>query len=158
MTAVVKYVQMIVQKKGLEPSWYCYHTDLNRARLPIPPFLHLLIGGTALAVGPCLHVEPSVRRSRTLMGDTPFLFADRANRFSGCPTQFNIPYKKSFVNPLRHPIIQVRIYFITVEFIEYLMSVAFIKLDRQIPDARYLKLLICTLNALSHTPARILIS
>ena len=30
---------MIVQKKGLEPSWYCYHTDLNRARLPIPPFL-----------------------------------------------------------------------------------------------------------------------
>ncbi len=31
-----------VQKKGLEPSWYCYHTDLNRARLPIPPFLRVL--------------------------------------------------------------------------------------------------------------------
>ncbi len=29
-----------MQEKGLEPSWYCYHTDLNRARLPIPPFLH----------------------------------------------------------------------------------------------------------------------
>ncbi len=28
-----------VQRKGLEPSWYCYHTDLNRARLPIPPSL-----------------------------------------------------------------------------------------------------------------------
>ena len=28
-----------MQEKGLEPSWYCYHTDLNRARLPIPPFL-----------------------------------------------------------------------------------------------------------------------
>ncbi len=28
-----------VQKKGLEPSRYCYHTDLNRARLPIPPLL-----------------------------------------------------------------------------------------------------------------------
>ena len=29
-----------VQEKRLELSWYCYHTDLNRARLPIPPFLH----------------------------------------------------------------------------------------------------------------------
>ena len=28
-----------VQKKGVEPSRYCYHTDLNRARLPIPPLL-----------------------------------------------------------------------------------------------------------------------
>ena len=27
----------VMQKKGLEPSRYCYHTDLNRARLPIPP-------------------------------------------------------------------------------------------------------------------------
>ena len=31
-----------MQKKGLEPSWYCYHTDLNRARLPIPPFLQAI--------------------------------------------------------------------------------------------------------------------
>ena len=31
----------VMQKKGLEPSRYCYHTDLNRARLPIPPLLHL---------------------------------------------------------------------------------------------------------------------
>ena len=31
----------IMQEEGLEPSWYCYHTDLNRARLPIPPLLHL---------------------------------------------------------------------------------------------------------------------
>ena len=29
----------LVQKKGVEPSRYCYHTDLNRARLPIPPLL-----------------------------------------------------------------------------------------------------------------------
>ena len=29
-----------VQKKRLELSRYCYHTDLNRARLPIPPLLH----------------------------------------------------------------------------------------------------------------------
>ena len=29
----------MMQKEGLEPSWYHYHTDLNRARLPIPPFL-----------------------------------------------------------------------------------------------------------------------
>ena len=29
----------VMQKEGLEPSWYHYHTDLNRARLPIPPFL-----------------------------------------------------------------------------------------------------------------------
>ena len=31
----------LVQEKRLELSWYCYHTDLNRTRLPIPPFLHL---------------------------------------------------------------------------------------------------------------------
>ena len=32
----------ILQKKGVEPSRYYYHTDLNRARLPIPPLLHFL--------------------------------------------------------------------------------------------------------------------
>ena len=32
----------MVRAKGLEPSWGCPHTDLNRTRLPIPPFLHLL--------------------------------------------------------------------------------------------------------------------
>ena len=26
---------------GVEPTRYFYHTDLNRARLPIPPLLHL---------------------------------------------------------------------------------------------------------------------
>ena len=26
---------------GVEPSRCCHHTDLNRARLPIPPLLHL---------------------------------------------------------------------------------------------------------------------
>ena len=35
-----KQVSLSVQEEGLEPSWYCYHTDLNRARLPIPPLLH----------------------------------------------------------------------------------------------------------------------
>ena len=30
-----------VQKMGVEPTRYCYHTDLNRARLPIPPLLRL---------------------------------------------------------------------------------------------------------------------
>ncbi len=29
-----------LQKMGVEPTRYCYHTDLNRARLPIPPLLH----------------------------------------------------------------------------------------------------------------------
>ena len=33
----------VMQKEGLEPSWYHYHTDLNRARLPIPPLLHLCV-------------------------------------------------------------------------------------------------------------------
>ena len=28
-----------MQKMGVEPTRYCYHTDLNRARLPIPPLL-----------------------------------------------------------------------------------------------------------------------
>ena len=32
-----------MQKKGLEPSWCCHHTDLNRARLPIPPLLHFTL-------------------------------------------------------------------------------------------------------------------
>ena len=31
-----------MQKMGVEPTRYFYHTDLNRARLPIPPLLHLL--------------------------------------------------------------------------------------------------------------------
>ena len=29
-----------LQKMGVEPTRYYYHTDLNRARLPIPPLLH----------------------------------------------------------------------------------------------------------------------
>ena len=29
----------LVQKMGVEPTRYYYHTDLNRARLPIPPLL-----------------------------------------------------------------------------------------------------------------------
>ena len=29
----------LMQKMGVEPTRYCYHTDLNRARLPIPPLL-----------------------------------------------------------------------------------------------------------------------
>ena len=28
---------LMVRAKGLEPSWGCPHTDLNRTRLPIPP-------------------------------------------------------------------------------------------------------------------------
>ena len=36
----------VMQKKGLEPSWCCHHTDLNRARLPIPPLLLTAGDGT----------------------------------------------------------------------------------------------------------------
>ena len=32
-----------VQKKGVEPSRYYYHTDLNRARLLIPPLLRFAL-------------------------------------------------------------------------------------------------------------------
>ena len=28
----------MVRETGLEPAWSCPHTDLNRTRLPIPPF------------------------------------------------------------------------------------------------------------------------
>ena len=38
----------VMQKEGLEPSWYHYHTDLNRARLPIPPFLRTSVYYTTL--------------------------------------------------------------------------------------------------------------
>ena len=30
-------LKFMVRAKGLEPSWGCPHTDLNRTRLPIPP-------------------------------------------------------------------------------------------------------------------------
>ena len=40
----------IMQEEGLEPSWYCYHTDLNRARLPIPPLLHFFFIALALSL------------------------------------------------------------------------------------------------------------
>ena len=33
----------MVRAKGLEPSWGCPHTDLNRTRLPIPPHPHLFL-------------------------------------------------------------------------------------------------------------------
>ena len=31
----------LVRKTGLEPTQYCYHKNLNLARLPIPPFPHM---------------------------------------------------------------------------------------------------------------------
>ena len=34
------FFALLMQKMGVEPTRYCYHTDLNRARLPIPPLLH----------------------------------------------------------------------------------------------------------------------
>ena len=37
---IAAFCKKKVQEKRLELSWYCYHTDLNRTRLPIPPFLH----------------------------------------------------------------------------------------------------------------------
>jgi hypothetical protein len=32
-----------MRSRGLEPPRYCYHTDLNRARLPIPPRPHIIM-------------------------------------------------------------------------------------------------------------------
>ena len=34
---------LLMQKMGVEPTRYCYHTDLNRARLPIPPLLRTVV-------------------------------------------------------------------------------------------------------------------
>ena len=33
----------VVRITGLEPARYHYHTDLNRACLPIPPYPHILL-------------------------------------------------------------------------------------------------------------------
>lgn len=44
----------MVLEEGLEPSWGLPHTDLSRARIPIPPLERGADGG-----------------SRTLMGVTP---------------------------------------------------------------------------------------
>ena len=51
---------LTVQEKRLELSGYCYHTDLNRTRLQIPPFLHLLTAAFenhALSTKICYHRE-----------------------------------------------------------------------------------------------------
>lgn len=40
---LVSLMFQMVRVKGLEPSWGCPHTDLNRTRLPIPPHPHLLV-------------------------------------------------------------------------------------------------------------------
>ena len=39
---LISQLLSIVQKMGLEPTQYCYHTDLNRTRLPIPPLLQTI--------------------------------------------------------------------------------------------------------------------
>ena len=39
-----------LQKMGVEPTRYYYHTDLNRARLPIPPLLHFFFIALALSL------------------------------------------------------------------------------------------------------------
>ena len=36
-TLLCGFLSLLVRAKGLEPSWSCLHTDLNRTRLPIPP-------------------------------------------------------------------------------------------------------------------------
>ena len=41
-----------MQKMGVEPTRYFYHTDLNRARLPIPPLLRL-----SCKISPAQHVK-----------------------------------------------------------------------------------------------------
>ena len=43
-------LSLLMQEEGLEPSWYCYHTDLNRARLPIPPLLHFFFIALSLSL------------------------------------------------------------------------------------------------------------
>ena len=55
-----------MQEKGLEPSGYCYHTDLNRARLPIPPFLRTFRSIT----GFLLVVNKSLRNNSRVWGTT----------------------------------------------------------------------------------------
>ena len=40
----------IVQEAGLEPARYCYHRHLKPARLPIPPFLHLISSSDFLSL------------------------------------------------------------------------------------------------------------
>ena len=39
---LISQLLSVMQKMGLEPTQYCYHTDLNRTRLPIPPLLQTI--------------------------------------------------------------------------------------------------------------------
>ena len=39
-----------MQEAGLEPARYCYHRHLKPARLPIPPFLHLISSSDFLSL------------------------------------------------------------------------------------------------------------
>ena len=67
---------IIVQEKRLELSWYCYHTDLNRTRLPIPPFLHNIIyySGFGKKVNPFFEKVVWKSKLRARAGHSPVFF------------------------------------------------------------------------------------
>ena len=39
-----RYPELLVRIRGLEPPLPCENMDLNHARLPIPPYPHMLVG------------------------------------------------------------------------------------------------------------------
>lgn len=57
-----------MQKKGLEPSRCCHHRHLKPARLPIPPFLHMLV----FSETECLHDEPLFAKRKLQWGGSPY--------------------------------------------------------------------------------------
>ena len=42
--APIRHPGLLVRIRGLEPPLPCENMDLNHARLPIPPYPHMLVG------------------------------------------------------------------------------------------------------------------
>ena len=101
-----------VQEKRLELSWYCYHTDLNRARLPIPPFLHPYCTQTSYPF--TLYERPASARRSYIIPNLPILVKWQnqkyflpclhfRNRLPGCSRPASWPYSRSSMQARHNP-------------------------------------------------------
>ena len=90
---VLCFLSSVVQKKGVEPSRYCYHTDLNRARLPIPPLLQTVAPARCPPNQRMILYRVSVKKSTVFFLTLtvfdhfpvfllPFMHCTNGNRFS----------------------------------------------------------------------------
>ena len=67
----------VVAQVGVEPTWYCYHTILSRARLPVPPLRHKLQRGKSASEP---RIEPALVRGSATRPLQGLIIPDRINR------------------------------------------------------------------------------